>query len=149
MKLCVYADDVSLFTPKCEALCISNKRTPITTTYCLNNVTLRWSSLFSSIFRVHHYFQSITFQQRLPSVLITCVPLYGVLHQLLIPLLTGVLRPLLEYGCQLWNPFTNKEIQLLENIQYRAARGTQWNLSELARTKSSDICLVELRWPSL
>jgi len=28
----------------------------------------------------------------------------------------------MEYGCQLWNPFTQKDIQVLENIQRRAAR---------------------------
>ena len=30
--------------PKCEALCISNKRSPITTTYSVNDIPLRWST---------------------------------------------------------------------------------------------------------
>jgi len=33
-----------------------------------------------------------------------------------------VVNPLLEYGCQLWNPFTTTNIQLLEQNQRRAAR---------------------------
>jgi len=31
-----------------------------------------------------------------------------------------VVCPIMEYGCQLWNPFTQKDIQLVENIQRRA-----------------------------
>jgi len=63
-----------------------------------------------------------------------------------------VVRPLLEYGCHLWNPFTNKDIHLLENIQHCAARwvyDSRWNPSVFAWTKSSDKCLEELGWPSL
>ena len=63
-----------------------------------------------------------------------------------------VVRPLLEYGCQLWNPFTQKNIQLLENIQRRAACwvcGSRWDPSVFSWTKSSDQCLEQLRWPSL
>ena len=63
-----------------------------------------------------------------------------------------VVRPLLEDGCQLWNPFTQKNIQLLENIQHRAARwvcGSRWDPSVFSWTKSSDQCLEQLRWPSL
>ena len=28
-----------------------------------------------------------------------------------------IIHPILEYGCQRWNPFTQKDVQLLENIQ--------------------------------
>jgi len=38
----------------------------------------------------------------------------------------------MEHGCQLWNPFTQKDIQVLENIQRRAARwvcGCMWDPS--------------------
>jgi len=33
-----------------------------------------------------------------------------------------VVRPIMEYGCQPWNSFTQKDIQLVENIQCHAAR---------------------------
>ena len=63
-----------------------------------------------------------------------------------------VVRPLLEYGCQLWNPHTQKDIQLLESIQHRAARwvcGSRWNPSVFSWSKSSDQCLNQLGWPLL
>ena len=45
------------------------------------------------------------------------------------------------YRCQLWNAFTQKGIQLLENIQRCAAR---WVCGS-----RSDQCLHQLGWPSL
>ena len=33
-----------------------------------------------------------------------------------------IVRPLLEYGCPICNPFTQKDIKLLDNIQRCAAR---------------------------
>ena len=62
------------------------------------------------------------------------------------------------YGCQLWNPFTQKDIHLLEKIQFleniylRAIHwvcGSRWDPSEFSWTKSSDQCLHQLRLPSL
>jgi len=41
-----------------------------------------------------------------------------------------LVRPIMEYGYQLWNPFTQKDIQVLENIQCCAAHwvcGSRWN----------------------
>jgi len=63
-----------------------------------------------------------------------------------------VVRPLLEYGCQLWNPFTTRNIRLLEQIQRRAAHwvcSSGWDPFVSTWTKSSDQCLDELGWPSL
>ena len=58
----------------------------------------------------------------------------------------------MEYECPIWNPFTQKDIKLLENIQRRAARwvcGSRWDPSMLSWTMSSDDCLRQLEWPSL
>jgi len=63
-----------------------------------------------------------------------------------------VVRPLLEYGCQLWNPFTTRNIQLLEQVQCRAARwvcSSRWDPFVSTWSKLSDQCLDELGWPSL
>ena len=58
----------------------------------------------------------------------------------------------MEYGCQVWNPHQRTNIDLLEKVQRRAACwscGSQWNPSSLSWSKSSDICLKELLWPTL
>jgi len=63
-----------------------------------------------------------------------------------------VVHPVVEHGCQLWNPFTHKDIQLLETIQRCAARwvcGSRWDPSVFCWSKSSDQCLHQLGWPSL
>ena len=63
-----------------------------------------------------------------------------------------LVRPLLEYACQVWRPHTARDISGLESIQCRAARwacGSQWDPISRKWSKSSDDCLNSLRWPSL
>ena len=63
-----------------------------------------------------------------------------------------IIRPLMEYSCQVWNPFTDKDISMLEKVQRRASRwacGSRWVPHLLAWSKCSDTCLRELGWPLL
>jgi len=64
----------------------------------------------------------------------------------------SLIRPLLEYACQLWSPHTARDISGLESVQRSAARwacGSQWDPISRAWSKSSDDCLNSLCWPSL
>ena len=63
-----------------------------------------------------------------------------------------IVRPIMEYACPVWFLHTAKNINCLEHVQHRAARwasGSRWNPSSYCWTKSSDDCLVELKWPSI
>ena len=62
-----------------------------------------------------------------------------------------LVRPHLEYACQVWSPYTNKNIDLLESVQCRASRWiySKWDPLVLKWTKSSDDCIAKLKWPML
>ena len=58
----------------------------------------------------------------------------------------------MECACPVWFLHTAKNINCLEHVQHRAAHwasGSRWNPSSYCWTKSSDDCLVELKWPSI
>ena len=63
-----------------------------------------------------------------------------------------LVRPLLEYACQVWSPHAAHDICVLEAVQHHAAKwacGSQWNPSSRSWSKSSDICLDALHCPNL
>ena len=64
----------------------------------------------------------------------------------------SLVRPLLEYACQVWNPHTARDKSVLEAVQCHAAKwvcGSQWDPSSRRWNKSSDECLDTLHWPTL
>ena len=63
-----------------------------------------------------------------------------------------LVRPLLEYACQVWHPYTVSDISMLESVQRHAARwvcGSCWNPSIKQWTISSDDSLAKLHWSTL
>ena len=64
----------------------------------------------------------------------------------------SLVRPLLEYACQVWNPHTARDKSVLEAVQRRAAKwacGSRWDPSSRRWNKSSGECLDTLHWPTL
>ena len=64
----------------------------------------------------------------------------------------SLVRPLLEYACQVGNPHTALDKSVLEAIQRCAAKwacGSRWDSSSRRWNKSSVECLVTLHWPTL
>ena len=58
----------------------------------------------------------------------------------------------MEYACPVWFLHTTKNINTLEHVQLRAARwaaGSRWNMSSHCWSKSSDVCVRELKWPPI
>lgn len=58
----------------------------------------------------------------------------------------SIVRPILEYGCSVWDPSTKANIDALERIQARAARFVTGDYDFTKR--SADIC-KKLGWPLL
>jgi len=64
----------------------------------------------------------------------------------------SLIRPILEYACQVWSPHTAHDISTLENVQHHAARwacGSRWDPTTKRWNKSSNYCVDELHWPTL
>jgi hypothetical protein len=57
-----------------------------------------------------------------------------------------LVRPIVEYSCIIWDPFTSANIWKLEMVQRRAARMV---FSDYRRTSSVTAMLQQLGWPSL
>ena len=63
-----------------------------------------------------------------------------------------LVRPLLEYACRVWNPHTVSDRAALESVQQHAVHwvgGNRWSPVRKHWSKSSDVCLQELRWATL
>ena len=149
---------MKLNASKYEALLISRKHSPPTFDYNLKRISLSWKPLV-------HYL----------GIYINCKLDWSDHCKVIAPKATrclnflqhtmwsaprsakslaykSIICPIMEYGCQVWNLHKRTNIDLLEKVQRRAARwscGSQWNPSSLSWSKSSEVCLKELLWPTL
>ena len=57
-----------------------------------------------------------------------------------------LVRPQMEYACEVWDPHTDDSTQSLEKTQRRAAR---WAVNRYRQTSSVGDMLDQLQWPSL
>ena len=64
----------------------------------------------------------------------------------------AIVRPLLEYACVVWSPYTAKDVDLLEAVQRRAARwacGSHWDPTTSSWSLSHTTCYQMLCLPTL
>ena len=64
----------------------------------------------------------------------------------------AIVRPIMEYACAAWSPFTAKDIDLLEAVQKRALRwvcGSRWDPSTLSWNIPQSVCYKQLNMPLL
>ena len=57
-----------------------------------------------------------------------------------------MIKPIVEYDCTIWAPYTQKNIAIFESVQRRAARFVCNNYSPYA---SANAMLTSLQWPTL
>ena len=140
---------VALKSEKCEVLHISKARNPIVNEYRINNQNLRavnhhkhlgiwlqnslsWDYHINSICAKANRFLGLvrrTFDTKDPTAIKTAF--------------RALVRPILEYGCPVWNPYLAKHIHKIESIQRRATRLIcGWEMSYAER-------LSALTWPTL
>ena len=143
---------------KCEALLISNKRRPMSFKYFVNHSPLAWRSavkylgvlLWSNLsWSDHCKHVSAKASKTLNFLRHT---LWGATTEAKSMTYRCLVRPLLEYACSVWNPHTVSDKATLESVQRRAAHwvcGSRWSPVRKHWSKSSDVCLRELHWPTL
>lgn len=137
---------------KCEFLRITNKSDPIHTQYFLHNQAIRevthtkylgviidsklsWSQHIKEISnkanRVKGFLQR-NLQNCPPSVKANCYK--------------SLIKPILEYACVVWAPYTDKDISLIESVQRRAARFVFNNYSSYSSVSEM---IQRLNWKPL
>ena len=148
---------LKLSPSKCEALNITNKRSPIPFTYHIGSVPVTWCNkvkylgvVITSNLKWNDHCQRIVHKatqslNRLRRAMYGCTDRAKALAYL------ALVRPCLEYCNVVWNLHTSKNIDLIESVQRRAARWikSSFDSTVFRWTKSSSECLDELRWPSL
>ena len=143
---------------KCEALAITRKRSPLVYTYYINSAPLSWRSVVRYLGIYINSTLSWSDHCKVVAAKATkCLnflrhTMWGATPAAKAMAYKCIIRPLMEYSCQVWNPFTDKDISMLEKVQRRASRwacGSRWVPHSLAWSKCSDTCLRELGWPLL
>ena len=143
---------------KCEALCISNKRSLVQFTYYCSNYPLKWSKSVRYLGVVIN--SRLTWSDHCRSVCSKAARVLNLLRRKLFCCSTSaksrtycvLVLPIFQYSCQVWRPHYQKDILILESVQKRAARwvcNSQLNPSCYSWSPSSDLCLSRLGWPSI
>lgn len=142
----------------CEAINITNKRSPVLFTYRVGEHPITWASKVKYLgimihsklnwsehcCRVVH--KASLCLNRLRRAMFYCSSATKLLAY------NALVRPCLEYGCTVWSPYTSKDVNLIESVQRRAARWIQnsrYDSDTHKWTKSSDVCVQELKLPTL
>ena len=113
---------------KCEALCISNKRSPPMYTYFCDGQPLRWSNVVKYL--GVHINQHLTWSDHCKVVCSRATKLLNLLRRMLFCCsqsakalcFSALVLPLMQYACPVWLPHYNKDLQLFDSIQNRATR---------------------------
>jgi len=112
---------------KCEAINITNKRSPVSFTYCIGQHPISWTSkvkylgiMIQSKLQWSDHCQKVAHKaslclNRLRHAMFGCTAAAKSLAY------KALVRPCLEYGCSIWSPHTSKDIHVLESVQRRAA----------------------------
>ena len=143
---------------KCEALCISNKRSPLTFTYHCKDQPIQWKQGVKYL--GVHLNQRLTWgghckyvHSKATRVLnLLRRKLYGCSQSAKYQSFCSLVLPILQYSCQVWMPYHKKDIALIDCVQKRASRwicNSRFNPSTYSWDPPPSDCLVQLKWPSM
>ena len=143
---------MSFHPSKCQVMQITNKRKPINSSYTIHgeNLELVDSTKYLGV----HLQNNLSWNTHVKAITQkanrTCSFLYRNLKKC--PKETkelayrSLVRPILEYASPVWDPYTQSNVNDLEQVQRRAAR---FVLNDFNRTSSVTSMLQSLNWPSL
>ena len=142
---------------KCKLLCITNKKSPLTYSYCLNNTPLGWTSTFKYLGVTMN--QKLTWHKHINNVTAKASRILNLLRRNLrhaskeakARAYLALVQPQLEYAASVWTPHLKSQILKIEKVQTRAARWVvdKWIPQTNSWSKTYDGCLNVLRWLTL
>ncbi|XP_054752468.1 uncharacterized protein LOC129258037 [Lytechinus pictus] len=137
---------------KCQTISVTNKRNPLNMTYSIHDQPLQKVS--SAKYLGVHIHQNMKWNHHISMVTKKANSTRAFLQRNLhscprsvqVLCYKSLLRPVLEYGCEMWDPFTKDNTRKLEMVQRRYARFT---MGDHRRTSSVTDMLRQLQWPTL
>ena len=121
--VCFWANkwQLKLNPSKCETLAIIRKRLPLAYTYYINDAPLQWKSLVRYL---GVYINFLSWSNHCKVVAAKATKRLNYLHHTMwgatpaakALAYTCIIRPIMEYGCQVWNPFADKDVEMFEKV---------------------------------
>ena len=140
-----------------KLLCISNKRSPPSYTYMMNNSPLEFVGDFKYL-GVHidshlKWKDHLSFASHKATRVLNLLrrSMYRCRRSAKERAFTALVRPHLEYAAPVWSPHTTTGKAALEKVQRRAAHWicSKWDKKNYCWTKTYDQARTELQWPTL
>ena len=144
---------------KCEALTITNKRIPLTYTYCIDQHPISWRD--SVKYLGLHVHSKLSWSKHCKSIIskatrslncLRCSMRFRCSCEAKYIAYRTLVRPILEYAAVVWCPHATRDIKSLESLQGRAARwicGSHWSPTTSSWTISTRDCCSQLCLPTL
>ena len=137
---------------KCEFLRITNKKYPIFSQYLIQNKIIREVTYAKYLGVTIN--QNLKWSERVKQITNKANSVHGFLRRNLYscPMSTKIncykalVKPVLDYAATVWSPYTQKDIDMVEQVQRRAARFIFNNYSRLASVSEM---LTDLNWATL
>ena len=137
---------------KCSFLPVTRSRTPPTGSYALHGHTL--DQVHSTKYLGVTLQSDMSWSEHISNVCAKANRTLGFLRRNLKASPTNLksraykalVRPVLEYACTVWDPYSRKQIDQLESVQRRAAR---FAVSDYRQKSSVSAMTAKLQWPPL
>ena len=135
---------------KCSFLPVTRSRTPPTGSYALHGHTL--DQVHSTKYLGVTLQSDMSWSEHISNVCAKANRTLGFLRRNLKASPTNLksraykalVRPVLEYACTVWDPYSRKQIDQLESVQRRAAR---FAVSDYRQKSSVSAMTAKLQWP--
>ena len=144
--------NMSFNSAKCEFLQVSNKQSILSFPYTIQNTSIR--EVTQAKYLGVTLNNKLTWSNHISNITNKANSVYGFLRRnfsncttkIKGELYKSMVRPILEYACNVWCPHYNKDIQLIEAVQRRAVR---FCMNCYSRYESVISMLEKLKWPTL
>lgn len=147
------SDWLMAFNPqKCQVLHVTNKRKPVKWTYNIHGQPLETAD--ATKYLGVHLKSNLNWTYHIRAITKKASSVSAFLQRNISPCprktkklcYQALVRPILEYACVVWDPYTQDNIHRLEMVQRRFAR---FVFGDFHRTSSVTPMLSQLQWPPL
>jgi len=152
--ICGPADDLLFSNIVSDVLLIRYFLIKSTAKFCLEMLGLLYCRYILPSFLWSHHSKIVGAKAKRP-LNFYCHSLWGATYHCckICCIQISLVRPTLEFACQIWSPNTAHDISTLENVQHYTARGwafgSRWDAATNRWNKSSSECVDMLHWSTL